>query len=194
MTATPVPFTADDHGARMARAARAAADVGLAGLLAAPGPDLVWLTGYAPPADTERLTLLGRVSKVPPARRRLGRTLAALSGTPRYVQYRGDPPPCDRTHQTPPGPPYGRTTPLSKHALMRAAGQDPGPVLVVPTLEAPDAAKARGAPPLTLRDWTDGRDLCLAGRFGVRIEDMVTVTQDGGRRLNNTPRQMAIVH
>ena len=26
----------------------------------------------------------------------------------------------------------------------------------------------------------------LAGRFGVRIEDIVTVTEDGGRRLNNT--------
>ncbi|MER7555235.1 gamma-glutamylcyclotransferase family protein, partial [Streptomyces anulatus] len=37
--------------------------------------------------------LLGRVRKVPPARRRLARTLAALSGSPRYIQYRGDPPP-----------------------------------------------------------------------------------------------------
>lgn len=51
-------FTADDYRARMERAARAAADAGLAGLLVAPGPDLVWLTGYAPTADTERLTLL----------------------------------------------------------------------------------------------------------------------------------------
>ncbi|MFF5393455.1 hypothetical protein ACFY5H_35060, partial [Streptomyces sp. NPDC013012] len=31
---------------------------------------------------------LGRVSKVPPARRRPARTLAALSGSPRYHQYR----------------------------------------------------------------------------------------------------------
>ncbi|MBQ0825353.1 M24 family metallopeptidase [Streptomyces tagetis] len=50
-------FTADDYRARMARAVRSAADAGLAGLLVAPGPDLVWLTGYAP-VDTERLTLL----------------------------------------------------------------------------------------------------------------------------------------
>ncbi len=28
----------------------------------------------------------------------------------------------------------------------------------------------------------------LAGRFGVRIEDIVTVTENGGRRLNNTDR------
>lgn len=30
----------------------------------------------------------------------------------------------------------------------------------------------------------------LAGRFGVRIEDIVTVTEDGGRRLNNTDRRL----
>ncbi|CAL9385378.1 aminopeptidase P family protein [Streptomyces werraensis] len=115
MTGTaPVPFTADDYKARMDRAARQAADAGLAGLLVAPGPDLVWLTGYAPPAVTERLTL-----------------------------------------------------------LVLAAGREP--VLVVPTLEAPDAEKATGAPALALRDWTDGKDpyaLAAAllddrGRFGV---------------------------
>ena len=33
----------------------------------------------------------------------------------------------------------------------------------------------------------------LPGRFGVRIEDIVTVTEDGGRRLNNTPHEMRIV-
>jgi D-alanyl-D-alanine dipeptidase len=98
MTGTaPAPFTADVHRARMARAAGTAAEAGLAGLLVAPGPDLVWLTGYAPPAETERLTL-----------------------------------------------------------LVLAPGQDP--VLVVPALEAPDAARAAGAGALTLRDWTDGKD------------------------------------
>ncbi|MCM2512006.1 aminopeptidase P family protein [Streptomyces griseoincarnatus] len=115
MTGTaPVPFTADDYKDRMDRAARQAADAGLAGLLVAPGPDLVWLTGYAPPAVTERLTL-----------------------------------------------------------LVLAAGREP--VLVVPTLEAPDAEKATGAPALALRDWTDGKDpyaltaalLDGRGRFGV---------------------------
>ncbi|MGW0291295.1 aminopeptidase P family protein [Streptomyces tuirus] len=55
---TAASFTADDYRARMERAARSAADAGLAGLLVAPGPDLVWLTGYTPPAVTERLTLL----------------------------------------------------------------------------------------------------------------------------------------
>ncbi|MEU5979332.1 aminopeptidase P family protein [Streptomyces sp. NPDC047315] len=112
--AAPAPFTADDYRARMDRAARAAADAGLAGVLVAPGPDLVHLTGYGPPADTERLTL-----------------------------------------------------------LVLSAGADP--VLVVPALEAPDAAKAVGAPELALRDWTDGKDpyaiaadlLAPAGRYAV---------------------------
>ncbi|CAL9403407.1 M24 family metallopeptidase [Streptomyces sp. enrichment culture] len=110
----PAPFTADDYRARMDRAARQAAGAGLAGLLVAPGPDLVWLTGYTPTAVTERLTL-----------------------------------------------------------LVLAAGREP--VLVVPTLEAPDAERAPGAPAITLRDWTDGKDpyavtaalLDADGRFGV---------------------------
>ncbi|CAM5350732.1 aminopeptidase P family protein [Streptomyces pilosus] len=115
MTGTaPAPFTADDYRARMDRAARQAAGAGLAGLLVAPGPDLVWLTGYTPTAVTERLTL-----------------------------------------------------------LVLAAGREP--VLVVPTLEAPDAEHAPGAPAITLRDWTDGKDpyavtaalLDADGRFGV---------------------------
>jgi Xaa-Pro aminopeptidase len=52
------PFTSDDYAARMARATGAAQEAGLAGVLVAPGPDLVWLTGYRPTAITERLTLL----------------------------------------------------------------------------------------------------------------------------------------
>lgn len=92
----PAPFTADDYRARMKRAADTAAEAGLAGVLVAPGPDLVYLTGYRP-VNTERLTV-----------------------------------------------------------LVLTPGQEP--VLVVPTLEAPDAEKAVGAPALTLRDWTDGKD------------------------------------
>ncbi|MGJ5752607.1 Xaa-Pro aminopeptidase [Streptomyces puniciscabiei] len=111
---TPALFTAADYRARMERAARSAADAGLAGLLVAPGPDMVWLTGYTPTAVTERLTV-----------------------------------------------------------LVLTPGQDP--VLVVPTLEAPDAEHAVGASALTLRDWTDGKDpydvtaalLDGRGRFGI---------------------------
>ncbi|MFF3007691.1 aminopeptidase P family protein [Kitasatospora sp. NPDC057940] len=33
----------------------------------------------------------------------------------------------------------------------------------------------------------------LPGRFGVRIEDIVTVTPTGGRRLNNTPHELGFV-
>jgi Xaa-Pro aminopeptidase len=47
-----------DFAARIARAAAAASDAGLTGLLVAPGPDLLYLTGYSPTAVTERLTLL----------------------------------------------------------------------------------------------------------------------------------------
>ncbi|MFW6690957.1 M24 family metallopeptidase [Streptomyces sp. MAR4 CNX-425] len=114
MTGDFAPFTADDYRARMRHAARSVADAGLAGLLVAPGPDLVWLTGYAPPAATERLTL-----------------------------------------------------------LVLVPGRDPA--LVVPKLEAGDAARAAGGPALTLRDWTDGQSpyaaaaslLDARGRFAV---------------------------
>ncbi|MFH9662110.1 M24 family metallopeptidase [Streptomyces sp. NPDC017248] len=111
---TPAPFTVADYRARMERAVRSAAGAGLAGLLVAPGPDLTWLTGYTPTAVTERLTV-----------------------------------------------------------LVLAPGRDP--VLVVPTLEAPDAERAPGAAALTLCDWTDGKDpyavtaalLDGHGRFGI---------------------------
>ena len=42
----------------MSRAAEQASDAGLTGLLVTPGPDLLYLTGYAPIAITERITML----------------------------------------------------------------------------------------------------------------------------------------
>jgi Xaa-Pro aminopeptidase len=33
----------------------------------------------------------------------------------------------------------------------------------------------------------------LSGRFGVRIEDIVAVTENVGNRLNNTTRELRIV-
>jgi len=49
MTATthqePVPFTSQDYATRMARVVDEALEVGLDGVIVAPGPDLVWLTG-----------------------------------------------------------------------------------------------------------------------------------------------------
>jgi Xaa-Pro aminopeptidase len=62
----PYRFSGNDYAGRQARAARAAAEAGLAGLLVAPGPDLVWLTGYRPTAITERLTLLVLPAAGPP--------------------------------------------------------------------------------------------------------------------------------
>lgn len=54
----PSPFTADDFAQRLRRAAETAGRAGLDGLLVTPGPDLLYLTGYAPVAITERITML----------------------------------------------------------------------------------------------------------------------------------------
>jgi Xaa-Pro aminopeptidase len=58
MTDGPVAFTTDDFAHRMTQAVEAATAGGFAGILVTPGPDLVYLTGYAPTAITERLTIL----------------------------------------------------------------------------------------------------------------------------------------
>ena len=57
----------DDHGGRLERAARQATDAGLTGVLVTPGPDLLYFTGYAPIAITERITMLAIHSTRPPA-------------------------------------------------------------------------------------------------------------------------------
>jgi D-alanyl-D-alanine dipeptidase len=54
---TPAPFTSEDFAHRMTRAAEQAREAGLAGLLVAPGPDLVYFTGYAP-MISERISVL----------------------------------------------------------------------------------------------------------------------------------------
>jgi Xaa-Pro aminopeptidase len=51
-------FTAEDFAARIERAGKAIEEAGLSGILVTPGPDLLYLTGYAPTAITERLTML----------------------------------------------------------------------------------------------------------------------------------------
>ncbi|SFR88174.1 Xaa-Pro aminopeptidase [Agromyces sp. CF514] len=57
-SAEPAPFTAADFETRLRRAAEAAREAGLTGLLLTPGPDLLYLSGYAPVAITERITML----------------------------------------------------------------------------------------------------------------------------------------
>ncbi|WP_405617689.1 DUF6233 domain-containing protein [Streptomyces sp. NBC_01508] len=86
------------------------------------------------------------MSKVPPGRRRLARALAALSESSKYVQYENDPPPCDRTHQTPSAPPFGRTALLSQHALARTD-------LWIQDEERRAAEHARRRPPPPPPDW-----------------------------------------
>ena len=56
-TTSPRPFRAEDFARRMQRAAEQAQAAGLTGVLVTPGPDLVYLAGYAPVAITERLTV-----------------------------------------------------------------------------------------------------------------------------------------
>jgi Xaa-Pro aminopeptidase len=97
-----VAFTADDFAARMQRAAAAADEAGLTGLIVTPGPDLLYLSGYMPVAITERLTM-----------------------------------------------------------LVISAGHDP--VLIVPTLERPDAESAPGGSKLSIVAWPDGADPYRAG-------------------------------
>ena len=55
---TAAPFTARDFAWRLGRGAEQAREAGLTGLLVAPGPDLLYFTGYAPIAITERITML----------------------------------------------------------------------------------------------------------------------------------------
>ena len=55
---SPRPFTAEDFARRVRRAAEQADAAGLTGVLVTPGPDLLYLAGYAPVAITERLTVL----------------------------------------------------------------------------------------------------------------------------------------
>ena len=84
----------------------------------------------------------------------------------------------------------------------RAPGRSsPRPATARSSSTAP--ATASGSPPTSRRTWSrarrsrscpacasrSSRDL-PAGRFGVRIEDIVTVTETGGLRLNNTDRTL----
>ncbi len=69
MTSTDAPlraFTANDYVSRMARVVEQAVAAGLDGVVVAPGPDLLWLTGYQPTAITERLTMLVLSPTTPP--------------------------------------------------------------------------------------------------------------------------------
>ena len=55
---TVAAFTTHDFAARLQRGAKHASEAGLTGLLVTPGPDLLYFTGYAPIAITERITML----------------------------------------------------------------------------------------------------------------------------------------
>src|SRR4051794_26037514 len=68
-----------------------------------------------------------------------------------------------------------RPTAITERLTLLMLFTDREPVLVVPTLERPDAAAATGAPATTLLDWADGTDpyglagdlLPRTGQFGI---------------------------
>jgi Xaa-Pro aminopeptidase len=64
--AVPAPFSSRDYARRVDRVVSSAAEQGLAGVIVMPGPDLIWLIGYQPPASTERLTMLVLSADEPP--------------------------------------------------------------------------------------------------------------------------------
>ncbi len=67
MLAEPAePLGLDDYRRRIDRATESASAAGFDGLVVAPGPDMVYLCGYAPPAATERLTALILTRRRPP--------------------------------------------------------------------------------------------------------------------------------
>ena len=127
-----------------------------------------------------RLIALGGVAKVPPCPRPLARAPpslrpgvppAALSESSRYVQYEDDPPPCDRTHQMPPAPPFGRTELLSQHPLAARDGRpDGGGDVHVLTLAVADGLRdlpAAQRQVLTLRFYADLSVGQIAGALGI---------------------------
>ena len=60
------PFSSHDYARRVDRVVSLAAERGLAGVIVMPGPDLIWLIAYNPPASTERLTMLVLSADEPP--------------------------------------------------------------------------------------------------------------------------------
>jgi Xaa-Pro aminopeptidase len=284
-----------DLASRIERAAEQAARAGLTGILAAPGPDLLYLTGYSPTAVTERITLLavhpGREPVlVVPA---LERGDADRDGL-RFVEWSdGEDPYAATAPVLEPGGRYAisdacwalhvlglqQALPHSTYVsmtealpLLRAV-KEPGDVVVLdfgglldgygsditrtvhvgepagehlrvhevvreaqqaafeavrPGVACEDVDRAARAaidaagygerfihrtghgigitvhePPYIVEGETQPLQpgMCfsiepgvyLPGRFGVRVEDIVTVTEDGGRRLNAAPREMHVV-
>jgi hypothetical protein len=49
----PMPFTSEDYAARLARVVDEGLGAGLAGVIVAAGPDVLWLTGYRPTGITD---------------------------------------------------------------------------------------------------------------------------------------------
>ena len=79
---SPPPFTSDDFARRMGHAASQAREAGLSGVLVAPGPDLEYFIGYAPPVIAERITMLVIGASREPAMIVPGLERAGAAGAP----------------------------------------------------------------------------------------------------------------
>jgi len=75
------------------------------------------------------------------------------------------------------------------HAILHRTGHGIG----LEEHEDPYIVKGNDQPLQTGMCFSIEPGIYLQGRFGVRIEDIVVVTEDGARRLNDAPRELAVV-
>ena len=214
----PPPFTSEDFAARMRRVVESAVEKGLTGVIVTPGPDLVWLIGYQPTAITERLTMLvlsadNEPTLLVPVLERPDAEAAEGAGSVSLVDWEDgtDPYQVAGPLLRPDGE-FGisdsawamhvlglqRALPKSSYRaiteslpMMRAVKDSHG--IGVTTHEPPYMVEGEEQPLVPGMCFSVEPGIYLAGRFGVRIEDIVTVTADGGRRLNNTDHGLRVV-
>ena len=97
-----------------------------------------------------------------------------------------------------PGVPCEEIDRVARHVITEAGyGQQfihrTGHGIGVTTHEPPYMVEGENHPLVPGMCFSIEPGIYLAGRFGVRIEDIVTVTEDGGRRLNNTSHELRTV-
>ena len=214
----PAAFTRDDFAARMSRVVSSGVEKGLAGVIVTPGPDLVWLTGYQPTAITERLTMLvlspdDEPTLLLPVLELPDAEAAEGVGSVSLVDWEDGTDPYEvASPLLRPDGEFGisdsawamhvlglqRALPKSSYRaiteslpMMRAVKDSNG--IGVTTHEPPYMVEGEEQPLVPGMCFSVEPGIYLAGRFGVRIEDIVTVTADGGRRLNNTDHGLRVV-
>ncbi len=180
--------TVEDFAQRIGRAAGQAAEAGLAGVLVTPGPDLRYFTGYSPIVITERITMLAINAARDPA------MIVPIIERPDAESAPGSPA-LSLNDWTDGDDPYALTARLlderGRYAISDSAWAMH--VLGLTTHEPPYVIEGETHLLQPGMCFSIEPGIYLPDRFGVRIEDIVTVTEDGGRRLNNTSHEMRIV-